>query len=159
MKNSTLLIRSLLVIIVFAGSAHLMTYAADQNPNFTSTDTKFTQSNNKTEDITGRWKVTYNTEEFQGAIVYNIKKEGNKFNAYTFEYQDTNGFGSPAEKTKTLIITSFKGAKGKGVYKLEYEDEIYDVDCTIVMVDENTFRLSYDYYGYSGEETWKRVKS
>jgi len=31
------------------------------------------------------------------------------------------------------------------------------VPCQIDMVDENTFKLSYDYYGYSDVETWKRL--
>ncbi|MEM6720718.1 MAG: hypothetical protein AAF611_15420 [Bacteroidota bacterium] len=163
MKNSTLVFRSLLVIVFFAGSAHLVTYAAqNQNAittNHTNASTQNTVPNLETDYIIGKWKVTYNTKEFRGAIVYDIKKEGNNFTAYTHEYQDQDGYAETAKKTKTLIIESFDGYKGKGIYKLEYEGEMYEVACTIDMVDENTFKLSYESYGYSDVETWKRVKS
>ncbi|WP_298511625.1 hypothetical protein [uncultured Kordia sp.] len=163
MKNSTLLFRSLLVIILLAGGAHLVTYAAQNKDSITTNevipDTENTAPNYETDYIVGKWIVNYNSDDYKGAIVYDIKKEGNKFNAYTYEYQDEKGYGEKAEKTKTLTINSFDGYKGKGTYKIEYEGETYDVQCNIDMVDENSFKLSYDYYGYGDVETWKRFKS
>lgn len=162
MKNSTLLFRSLLVIVLVAGGAHLVTYASQNNsssiPKTTNSSNENTISNYETDYIVGKWKVTYNSKEFNGAIVYDIQKEGNTFNAYTHEYQDEKGYGEKAKKTKILIIKSFDGYKGKGEYKIEYEGETYNVACTIDMVDENTFKLSYESYGYSDVETWKRVQ-
>jgi hypothetical protein len=102
--------------------------------------------------------VTYDSKEFKGAIVYDIRKEGKKFNAYTYEYQDLEGNGEKAEKVKTLIIESFDGYKGKGIYKVDYEGETYEIACNIDMKDENTLLLSYESYGYSDVETWKRVQ-
>ena len=163
MKNSTLIFRSLMVIILLAGGAHLVTYAAQNNssivPNTTNSSEENIVPNYETDYIVGKWIVKYNSKEFKGAIVYDIQKEGNTFNAYTYEYQDEKGYGEKAEKTKTLIIKSFDGYKGKGEYKIEYEGETYDVECNIDMVDENTFKLSYEYYGYGDVETWKRVQS
>ncbi|PIA77386.1 hypothetical protein BFR04_08015 [Gaetbulibacter sp. 4G1] len=171
MKDSTLLFRSLATIIFIGGIAHLTSYASqkdDINHNYEESidsnqenvfpeDEKPKSNNNlETDYIVGKWKVNYNTEDFNGAVFYNIKKEGKIFNAYTYQYQDKNGNSEKAEGLKTLIIKSFDGYQGKGVYTIEYEQQQYQVDCQIDMVDENTFKLSYDYYGYSDIETWKR---
>ncbi|MEL6635009.1 MAG: hypothetical protein AAFQ83_26330 [Bacteroidota bacterium] len=109
-----------------------------------------------TDYIIGKWRVTYDSEAFKGTIVYDLKKEGKVFHAYTFQYEDENGDSQKAEGTKALTIQEFDGYKGTGVYLSTYEGETYDVVCQIDMVDENTFMLSYDYYGYSDMETWKR---
>lgn len=177
MKNSTLLFRSILVIAVIAGSAHLATYASQENntvevydensseeiisENSISNEEKPSENTSKnynenTDYIIGKWKVTYNDKNFKGAIVYNIKKVGKTFNAYTYQYQDEAGNSQKAENAKILTIKNFDGYKGKGVYEIEYEKQKYQVECDINMVDENTFKLSYDYYGYSDVETWKR---
>ena len=172
MKNSTLLFRSLIVIILIAGSAHLVTYASQNNARnlnsikkntffdtTVSTDKKETPAernalNSETDYIIGRWKVKYNSTDFNGAVIYEMKKEKGVFNAYIFEYHDENGNSQKAENLKTLVIKSFDGYKGKGQYIITYEGKKYNVDCTIDMLDENTFKLSYDYYGYSDVETW-----
>lgn len=162
MKNSTLVFRSLFVIILLAGSAQLVTYAAQEKPVITKDSTTITTektvTNWETDYIIGKWKVSYDSEEFKGTVVYTIKKEGKVFNAYTYKYQDAQGNSEPAENTKTLIIQSFDGYKGKGVYKVTYEGENYDIECFIDMIDENTFQLSYESYGFSDVETWKRAK-
>ncbi|WP_106793349.1 hypothetical protein [Aquimarina sp. Aq78] len=174
MKNSTLLVRSLFLIILIAGSAHLVTYASQKNTK------KFSKSENKvlsdtttkkhkresksersiinleTDYIIGKWKVTYNSKEFKGAIVYEIKKEDNMFNAYILKYQDENGNSQKAESIKTLVIKSFDGYQGKGQYLVMYKGEKYDVECNIDMLDNSTFKLSYDSYGYDGIEIWKK---
>ena len=108
----------------------------------------------KSEPLIGKWKVTY--KSLKGSVVYNIKKEGKSFNAYTNEIQDENGYGEKVPSVKTLIIKSFDGKKGKGIYKIEFEGKKYDVPCKVKLVDENTFQLSYDYYGYKDTEVWKK---
>lgn len=160
MKNSTLVFRSLAVIILLAGTAQLATYAS-QKTSYNSTvntegKTEVSTENPETDFIVGKWKVNYNSKDFKGAVVYNIKKEGKLFNAYRTVYQDENGYEEKTTPQKTLIIKSFDGYKGKGVYKIDYEGKTYDVACVIDMVDESTFKLSYDYYGYGDTETWKR---
>ena len=180
MKNSTLVFRSLAIIIFIVGIAHLATYAS-QKKNLSNYDhayeayqeetvvddlgTKVTdnetsddinENDQETDYIIGTWKVKYNSQDFKGAIIYNLKKEGDVFNAYTLQYQDEKGHAEKAEGSKTLTIKKFDGYKGTGVYAFEYEDELHQVDCRIDMVDENTFKLSYDYYGYKDVETWKR---
>lgn len=189
MKNSTLLFRSLLIVIVIAGSAHFMMYSASDKKNTSSKikETPFNETkspilkdsiikekimekktikpknhakpkyNPATDFIIDKWKVTYNEKDFKGSVIYQIKKENKKFNAYTFAYQDEHGNSQKAKKQeKILIIISFDGYKGKGIYHLEYEGKKYDVECQIDMVDENTFKLSYEYYSYGDIETWKR---
>ncbi|TMU51000.1 hypothetical protein [Flagellimonas algicola] len=176
MKNSTLVFRSLGILIFLAGLAHLFSFGVDTSDDSptptTETSTATEQQpeaevptekptansayNPETDPLIGQWKVAYNTKDFKGAIVYKIKKEGKVFNAYTHQYQDENGYAQKAEGTKTLTITQFNGSKGKGIYSIEYEGEQYEVDCKIALTDENTFTLSYDYYGYGDVETWKR---
>ncbi|CAM1343434.1 hypothetical protein [Tenacibaculum amylolyticum] len=165
MKNSTLFFRSIAVIILLTGSAHLVGYASKtslqntQNQLEEMINEAYSTSKNyneTTDYIIGKWKLNYNSKDFKGAIVYTIKKEGNLFNAYTYSYEDTNGNIEKADKTKALTIQSFDGYKGSGTYKIEYEQQVYDVACTIDMINENTFKLSYDYYGYGDVETWKR---
>lgn len=193
MNASTLIFRSLAIIIFIAGGAHLLAYISgtgdysrENNPNALEQDASTTAAEEATSDqvatidqpaattkgtkkhkpapnsdsfndLVGKWKVSYNTEEFKGAIVYNLKKEGKVINAYTFEYQDENGFAEKAEQTKTLVIKKFDGTKGKGVYKIAYEGKNYDVDCKIKWLGKNKFQLSYDYYGYGDTETWEKI--
>lgn len=171
MKNSTLVFRSLAVIIFISGIAHLVSYASqksDLNYSYeesTSSKQKLLKNNDlkekannksNTDYILGKWKVNYNNKDFKGVVVHDIKKEGNVFNAYTYEYQDEEGYAEKAEGSKTLIIKDFDGYKGKGIYAIEYEQQQYQVDCQIDMIDKNTFKLSYNYYGYSGTEIWKK---
>jgi len=171
MKNSTLVFRSLAVIIFITGIAHLTSYASqkedlndsyyespdlDKEYNLKEDENSTTNTSLEIDYIIGKWKVTYNSEDFNGAVVYDINKEGKDFCAYTYQYQDEKGNSEKAEGTKTLIIKNFDGYKGKGVYTIEYKQQQYQVDCQIIMVDENTFKLSYDYYGYNDVETWKR---
>lgn len=176
MKDSTLFFRSLAIIILIAGIAHLVrlgsTYtAADSNAAEDEslneamdslaekrTDENFLTSpiDDETDYIVGKWIVQYKSEEFNGAVLYDLKKEGALFNAYTEEYRDENGNSQKAEGDKVLTINEFDGYKGNGIYSISYEGKKYEVSCTIDMIDENTFKLSYDYYGYGDVETWKR---
>lgn len=177
MKNSTLLYRSLFFIILIAGGAHLVTYASQNNTEKLDVPTNNTIDENsistkeeintskeeaidiRTSPIEGTWKVSYDSEELNGSIIYAIKKEANVFNAYTHTYEDKDGYTQKAEGTKILVITSFDGQKGVGNYTVEFEGERYTIECKIKMLDASTFTLSYDYYGYSDVETWKKVTS
>ncbi len=183
MKSSTLLFKSLAIIIFIAGTAHLVNYLsltskssesnlywkehASNSPTSEIENSEVVPSSIETEQdefinyetdyIIGKWKVTYSSKDFDGVIVYDVKKESKAFHAYTYEYQDRNGNIEKAKKTKVLIIQKFDGYKGEGIYVISYEGKQYDVKCNIDMIDENTFKLSYEYYGYSDVETWKKI--
>ena len=169
MKNSIVVFRSLAILIVLAGTAHLISYASPKQGTKqaieVSTDAYSNPKPSKEENsseiletdyLEGNWKVNYSTEGFKGAVVYTIKKEGEAFHAFTYQYQDEQGNSEEADGAKTVTIKTFDGTTGKGVYTMEYKQEVYEIDCQIARVDENTFTLSYDYYGYSDVETWKR---
>ncbi len=173
MKNTTLIFRSLAIIVFITGIAHFASSASqkeelkysyeesidsyeDKKSSKDENLGKGTNDNLRTDYIEGIWKVTYNSEDFKGAVVYEIKKEGKVFNAYTYQYLDEKGNAEKAENTKILTVKNFDGYKGKGNYTVAYEQQEYQVDCQIDMVDENTLKLSYNYYGYSDVETWKR---
>lgn len=178
MKNSTLLFRSLAIIIFIAGVAHLVNlglkntsetsqveyYSGEDFP--LTEDSKLAENNtdsipqnyNETIDyIVGSWKVTHKTKDFDGAILYTLKKEGNVFNAYSIAYLDTQENKEQITPKKILVIDQFDGYKGSGSYNFTYEGAQYDVACQIDMIDENTFAMSYEFYGYGDVETWKRV--
>lgn len=174
MKNSTLLFRSLFFIILIAGGAHLVSYATDlpvkkavttltEVPSSVSesrTSSTFTEElpeTSLTDYILGRWRVQYNSKDFTGAIQYLLTKEGSEFHAYTDRYEDKHGNTQKAPKVKTLVITVFDGYKGSGRYTLTYQGKTYTIDCQIHMEDKTTLQLSYDYYGYSDVETWKKL--
>ncbi|OUS01076.1 hypothetical protein A9Q86_10055 [Flavobacteriales bacterium 33_180_T64] len=169
MKNSTLVFRSLAIVVIILGSLWLITDAyQDAGYNYQS-DNIITENQDSVKEktippkpnidftITGKWKVAYNDESFKGVIVYEIKKKGNSFHANIFEYQDEEGNTQKAEDDKVLTIKSFDGIKGKGMYMIVFEEDEYRVKCNIDVLDENTFKLSYDYYGYSDTEIWKRL--
>ncbi|MGB0891127.1 MAG: hypothetical protein ACPGUU_02160 [Flavobacteriaceae bacterium] len=121
-----------------------------------TTTSKKVLDTQKSTSLAGKWKVNY--KSLKGSVVYNMKKEGKLYNAFTYEIQDENGYGEKVPAVKTLIIKSFDGKKGKGIYKIEYEGKKYDVPCRIKLVDVNTFQLSYNYYGYKDTEVWKKEK-
>ncbi len=108
--------------------------------------------------LPGQWIVDYDNAVFKSTIVYEIKKEAEQFIAYTAFYQDENGYSVKAEGNKSLIIHSFDGQKGKGIYLLIHEGQQYEVPCEISRQDQKSFQLSYDYYGYSDVEDWNRYK-
>lgn len=171
MKSSVLLFRSLAIIIFIAGGAHLFNYLSPNQTSSIETNSNLLKSKNNIEeksvlqnkaplsvkDITGKWKVVYNSEEFKGSIIYNLINENNLINAYTWEYQDENGNREKAANEIALIIQKFDGSNGKGSYNIMYEGKKYDVDCEIKIINKTTFELSYDYYGYGDTETWKKL--
>lgn len=161
MKNSTLIFRSLAVIIFITGFAHLMSYTSyteDINNTYslpTENSLKKSTSSEKLNNnfLIGKWKAKYNTKDFSGAIIYNVKKEERYFNAYTYQYEDTNGFTDKADKEEVLKI-NLNGTNG--TYSLTYNNKQYKVPCKIKVIDKKTIQISYDYYGYNGLETWKK---
>jgi SHS2 domain-containing protein len=184
MKTADTIFKILGYVIILGGLALLTYYAVYTSEMYTGSEYEYfsdteeseykTETTNKTpqeetkqvavenpkkeaQTLAGQWKVTYNAQNLKGAVVYKIKKEGKKLTAYTYEMQDENGYGQKTSIEKALTINAFKGKNANGIYKLEYEGKTYDVPCKIILIDANTFKLSYDYYGYSDTETWKRV--
>ena len=150
MKKTTLIFRSLGILVLLTGIAHLFSLAAQKNTINTIADETVTMDsssailenvseegtlksqgqttspttmtdNRSTDYIIGQWRVTYNSEAFKGAIIYNIKKEGNVFNAYTHQYEDDRGYTQKGEGTKALMIKTFDGYTAKGTYIITYE--------------------------------------
>lgn len=150
MRKSTLLFRSLAVVLIIAGSAHLISsYASQDSSPMVTTQTK--------KDLIGKWKVKYDSPDFKGSVVHEIKKENDTYTAYAIKYSDASGKAQDFQRTKSLTIKSFDNKSGTGIYTLNYEGQKYEVDCTIEFTDENTLKLSYDYYGYSEVEIWKKL--
>lgn len=161
MKKSTYFL-ILFVLIILVGGFQLTSYASQtEKPTIIKFDeparSNYLDESQQKNFLEGNWKVKYNSEEMKGAISYVIKKEGDVFNAFTTEYFDEDGQSMKADGEKTLIVKSFNGKSGVGTYKFEYEGKQYDVLCKIHKIDDNSFKLSYEFYGYSGSEIWKRI--
>ncbi|MEM9078867.1 MAG: hypothetical protein AAGC43_17635 [Bacteroidota bacterium] len=142
MKNSIVVFRSLAILVILAGAAHLVSYASSKQgiiqESKVSTDAYTNPKSSKeeipneipeTDYLEGNWKVNYSTEGFKGAVVYSIKKEGEAFHAYTYQYQDEQGNSEEADGAKTVTINTFDGTTGKGIYTMKYEQELYEIDC------------------------------
>lgn len=157
MKSSTLLIRVVVVVILITGGSHFFSHASSRT-SITKTNHLLEIDTDTTsitlQDLKGKWKTTYNTKEFKGAILYEFKLENEKINGYSIEYQDENGYGEKSNNALTLTIHKINNFKGKGIYFITYQGEKHKVKCTIEMINLKKFKLSYDYYGYSDSEIW-----
>lgn len=157
MRSSTLIFRSLAIIVFLAGGAHLVTYLS-ASPTENSSEEHGYESispadrNEETDYIIGKWKMVYD----EGAVIYDLRKEGSAFYAYTYRYEDNEGGSESAEGSRVLTISEFDGYTGKGVYTMEYEGQHYEMECQIDMVDEATFKLSYYVFGEMDVETWRK---
>lgn len=174
MKNSTLFFRSLCIILLLAGSAHLFAFIANNKnqptvknnkkiPLAPTKDTSITHIEKEippNEDpLIGFWKVFYDSETPSDriSIIYQIKKEGIAYNAYSIRYEDESGFSQKAEGAKVLTIENLSSKEGKGIYTFTYEKKTHKVNCDIKIIDKSTFQLSYIYFGYGDVETWKKL--
>jgi hypothetical protein len=178
MSNSKLIIRSLIIIALLTATAHYFSgnYGSTKPdlPNKTEPTSTETDSLNDTlviahqrtdkkdintsfvgKEIIGKWKVKWNDEYFNGAALYRIYKNENKVIGKSIRLYDEND-QSIADDTKIFSLKSFKGSKGKGIYSIKFEGEKYDVPVDLHLINPKTLKVSYDYYGYRGNETWKK---
>ena len=107
--------------------------------------------------LAGRWEVEYEDPEFTGTVIYELREEEEGLRGYVVEISDEQGEWEP-DSTFVFSVTSFDGSKGKGSYQIEYEGKHYDVPCDIQLLPSDDLRVQYDYYGYTGDETWVRVE-
>ncbi|PCE66037.1 hypothetical protein [Sediminicola luteus] len=107
------------------------------------------------EKLHGHWKTTYDYQGDKVEVTYQIKTEAKKTQARTVKMS----MQGQSEKDDTLVMSNITMSNGKGStkYHIEYEGEKYDVDAKLKLVDKNTLEVSYDFYGYSDTETWKRT--
>ena len=172
MKSSKLLLISITIIIILAGTAHLFAMmsgnpnSSDSNDNSpdiiqteitgTINDSQELIKNTPLDKLAGNWKVDYKTNEFTGSIINSLKIEGDIVKGFTIKYVDQ--YGDELKENKLVVlIKSFDGVKGKGIYKLDYEGKNYDIPCTIKMNSDRQFQLVYSYYDYKGSETWNKI--
>lgn len=109
----------------------------------------------KESSMVGKWKVEYVGEKDSG--VYEFKSSGKKVLGYVIEYIDEKGNKS-TERELVMKELEFDGKKGEGIYVVDYEGERHEMDCKLKYVNANKLKVSYSYWGYSGEEIWTRMK-
>lgn len=168
MKNSTLLLRSLLIIAFLTGIAQLATLYSKTShqtalPVENKIDSDHLSKSIKKESekdmplyLTGKWQVEYNDDSYKGAIVYNINKTKENLSATLFAYYPEGENMTYGNGEMVLEVKEFENYKGKGVYHLNYMGESYDTACEIDMIDANSFVLSYYFQNHPIQETWIR---
>lgn len=107
--------------------------------------------------LAGRWEVEYEAPEFTGTVIYELREEEKGLRGYLVEFSDEQGVWV-SDGTLVFRLHSFDGKRGKGSYKIEYEGKHYDIPCDIQLLPSGDLRVQYDYYGYTGDETWVRVE-
>ena len=151
-----------LIVVALAGTAQLANSkedagAFDEAAAHTRFQLEGTDQREERVDnaLTGRWKVEYETPEFTGTVIYELREEEGGLRGYLVETSDEQGVWV-SDGTLVFKLHSFDGTRGKGSYQIEYEGEHYDVPCDIQLLPSGDLRVQYDYYGYTGDETWAR---
>ncbi|WP_420604125.1 hypothetical protein [Flagellimonas sp.] len=163
MQNLKLLITSLGVIAVLAGIPHLLANQSKSTQNKVAVKTPpetlepSKETHNDSNDfLLGKWKVQYDSEEFRGAVINEIKESNEKMIGVTIAYLDEYGNSQKANDT-ILEITLEKSKTYTGIYRLDYEGERYKIPCEIRSISGTQLQLSYDYYGYADTEIWNKI--
>ena len=112
------------------------------------------QNNNP---LLGAWEAEYEEKNEKSYVTYEFRNENGKLNCYTTYIKDDKGHG---EKHESLAIkdVTFEGGKGNGKYRFTYEGKEYEVNAGLKLENSHTLRISYSAWGYSDNETWKRLK-
>ncbi|MDN5202442.1 hypothetical protein QQ008_13730 [Fulvivirgaceae bacterium BMA10] len=149
MKNSTMLFRAVLVLIILAAIPHAFATWRSETRSEEPLQVRVNQEN----PLIGKWEATY--DEMEGKVIYQIKKKGNKIMGYTVSFVDEAG-NAYVDDSLVLEVKHFSKDKGKAMYMMEYEGEKYEVICEFKL-EGNSLEISYDYYGYQGKEVWKKI--
>ena len=109
----------------------------------------------KSAALIGKWEVSY--AEMQDKAIYEIKEVDGKLQGYATAFIDATG-NQQTNPDNTLILTNFRntGDTTTATYQVTYEAETYDVE-TQLSADSDTINNQYNYYGYEGKETWKKL--
>ncbi len=107
--------------------------------------------------LEGRWRVNYDEPWFTGSLVYDLREEDDGIKGYLVEIVDENG-RSMSANSLIFELRRWDGAKGEGIYSMEYEGDRYEAECDIELQSTGRLRVLYSYYGHDGDETWTRVE-
>ncbi len=146
MKNSVLLFRSILIIALLTGIAHLFSSKSTFNPD----------SNTGFDFLDREWKNEYYSESTQANLVYRFYREHNVYKAYLIRIENQKGTTYINSTKESITIHNFDGKKGSGIYNFEYQGENHISPCEIIIQNKDSFKLCYEYYGQSECEIWKK---
>ncbi|MDC8005321.1 hypothetical protein POV27_14760 [Aureisphaera galaxeae] len=105
----------------------------------------------------GKWRASFNYDGTMGYMIVRITSKKGKMVGHIIAYEDDLG---NSEGAKDLVL-QFKKEKKSGwsaIYTTEYENETYQIPCTVKLLSPSQLQLSYDYYGFSDIETWTKEK-
>ncbi len=170
MKSLKLISLSAIIILILGGIPHLIAYG-DLTDNVINTEGDIIEEVSSSDTVEvlkveqsspyapllGKWKVSWDSEEIKGSAIYQIKEVGETIKGFSVKLFDEHE-QSMNDNTHVFTLKSFKDKKGKGIYKLDYEGEGYEIPCKIELITPNQLKVSYDYYGYADTEIWNRVK-
>lgn len=184
MSNKKLVVLSLTIVLIIAGGTHLFHNSpvfrstpfqlktqtsrieADQkikssenfDPDRSQEEKESTDSNsNEAGALVGKWEVFWDEEGFKGSAVYSLQMKNDQLIGTSVLLRDENG-QSVTDNTKVFELVEFSDPCGKGIYSIEYDNEKYEVPVDICLKDPSTLSVSYNYYGYRGQELWSKIK-
>ncbi len=107
----------------------------------------------KSNPLIGKWEVFYAEQDY--TIIYEMKEDNGLIKAYPFRYK--NNEGTVAIEDKKNAVLTIKDTLGSAIYLMEFEGEKYNIPSTIKMISNSKIELNYEYYDYSGTETWNKI--
>ena len=109
-------------------------------------------------ELAGEWTLEYEDSDISLTLVYDLREEQGQLNGYLVEMVDESGHSAQANTLIfELVSWNTDELTGEGVYHVEYEGDRYAVECVVELQDSGELRVRYNYYGYNGDEIWKRV--
>ncbi|WP_420401349.1 hypothetical protein [Flagellimonas sp.] len=116
--------------------------------------TNLTAQNNP---LTGKWEAEYEENNEKFYVTYEFRNENGKPTCYATYIKDDKGRGEEHESLAIKDIV-FEGEKGTGKFIIDHKGKNYEVRANLKLSDNNTLVVSYSAWGYSDNETWKRLK-
>ncbi len=161
MKNSTLLLRSLLIVVTIAGIPHTLALYVSSTKESDIAEPQIPEI--VTDEVNEGWepywvgKYEVSFDGIKEKAHYEIREKSDQYKCYSILLIDANGnsFEDNAIVMEDIQITD---SIAKAVYQIEYEGKKLKVDSQMKMDDEGNVTLSYNYYGYEGKENWKRLE-
>lgn len=108
------------------------------------------------DNLLGKWQTTYDYDDYKIDVIYEIKKEDTNVSAYMFQIS-ING-QSQNDNTEVMSNINMINENGTANYKIEYENNKYEVVAALKLATTDKLIVSYSISGFPNEEIWERIK-
>lgn len=150
----------MLIVATIAGIPHVLArYAKPNEVKETKVEPVIEYTETAEDDWKPYWigKYEVSFDGIKEKAHYEIREKSDQYKCYSILLIDANGnsFEDNAIVMEDIQITD---SIAKALYQIEYEGKKLKVDSQLKMDDEGNVTLSYNYYGYEGKESWKRIQ-